>query len=503
MHDGGGVYTLGLQPGTKVTDNYLYNVGTNPEPGNPIYTDQGSTGIEIARNVMEDFHNGSWWNVWGAFAYVEQINAHDNVTDYARGDEGQWAIGSTKAHNGTTWSALADATVAAAGLQAAYQGIIPAGFSPGAFSRGKVEAETGTLQGGATVGNDSFASGGKAVMQLDTVGNGVSYANIATATAVTLHYAAPTGGHISMYLNGTKVGTAAFTSTGGGSTYGDLTVPVAIPEGFAFKIQNDTGDTGLNLDYLTFTRQQSSFVEAESGTMSGRAGVAADTAANNGQLVQQLDLVGDGVSFTNLAATSRLTIRYASLNTGHISVYVNGTKAGTVSFASTGGWFGSYGTAQLAVTVPAGGTLKLQNDSGDSGLNLDSIQLSRVEAESGLLYATGTTVSSDDVANASGGVIVANMAAPGRSVTFSGVSAASQLVVRYASASAGTISLYVNGVKAFPPSGTDAFAFTSTGAWVGTYAVATFTLAIPQDANVTIRFDTGDSGINLDYVSFE
>ncbi len=57
-----------------------------------------------------------------------------------------------------------------------------------------------------------------------------------------------------------------------------------------------------------------------------------------------------------------------------MSVYVNGTNAGDISFTSTGGWFSGWARASLSTAIPAGATVLIKNDSGDTGLNLDSIR---------------------------------------------------------------------------------------------------------------------------------
>ncbi len=373
LHDGGGIYVLGSQTGSEMTGNVVDTLGV----GSPIYTDQASSGWEIARNVLADFGTNAWWDVWGSDAHVSNIYAHDNFADYVTGSEGSAATSSSSINNVSTWSALADATVAAAGVESAYTANLPSGLSLGSI-RSRIEAETGTLGGRAIVSSDSSASGGALVAQLDTVGTSVSYSPVAAATSVTVHYASVNTGHISVYVNGTYSTSLSFTSTGSWLTsFSDATAILAIPEGATVSFQNHTGDSGLNIDYLTFHRQQSGFLEAEAQTFGGTANaVTGISGANNGAVVQQLDAVGNSVSFANVASASGITVRYASNTSGHESVYVNGTKVGTLSFTSTGGWYSGWSTASLATSIPAGATVKIQCDSGDSGFNLDSLTLS-------------------------------------------------------------------------------------------------------------------------------
>ncbi len=59
MEDGGGIYTLGNQPGTLIQGNYIHHaVGA---PGG-IYLDEGSGYIEVRENVVHDVHSPVFFN---------------------------------------------------------------------------------------------------------------------------------------------------------------------------------------------------------------------------------------------------------------------------------------------------------------------------------------------------------------------------------------------------------------------------------------------------------
>ncbi len=57
LSDGGGIYTLGLQPGTILRGNAIHDVRANAgrAPSNGMFLDQGTTGIVIDRNIF--------WNI--------------------------------------------------------------------------------------------------------------------------------------------------------------------------------------------------------------------------------------------------------------------------------------------------------------------------------------------------------------------------------------------------------------------------------------------------------
>jgi hypothetical protein len=58
--DGGGLYTLGPQPGSIITENYIAEGASadawGPSKGNAIYHDNGSGGFTDTRNVID----GTW-----------------------------------------------------------------------------------------------------------------------------------------------------------------------------------------------------------------------------------------------------------------------------------------------------------------------------------------------------------------------------------------------------------------------------------------------------------
>ena len=64
VHDGGSIYTLGSQPGTKIYGNYMHthSDGLNSKDAG-IYLDEGSSNIEVYGNVVGD--GVYWWsNMW-------------------------------------------------------------------------------------------------------------------------------------------------------------------------------------------------------------------------------------------------------------------------------------------------------------------------------------------------------------------------------------------------------------------------------------------------------
>jgi hypothetical protein len=59
LEDGGGIYSLGLTPGSAIRHNLVHDVGTPPDAiGHGIYIDGGSSGLLCENNVCHDCGDG-------------------------------------------------------------------------------------------------------------------------------------------------------------------------------------------------------------------------------------------------------------------------------------------------------------------------------------------------------------------------------------------------------------------------------------------------------------
>ncbi len=119
-------------------------------------------------------------------------------------------------------------------------------------------------------------------------------------------------------------------------------------------------------------------VEAERCVLLGGAQIYSDPAASGGGAVQDIQNLGDGLRLgQTTAAVGRITIWYASLQSGTYGLYVNGIRIQDIAFASTGAWNGSYTsiTVTLVSTIPAGSVIELRRDKNDAAWNLDKFVL--------------------------------------------------------------------------------------------------------------------------------
>ncbi len=113
-------------------------------------------------------------------------------------------------------------------------------------------------------------------------------------------------------------------------------------------------------------------VEAEKARLTGGALKITDKNASGGNLVS-LEKPGGAAKFSKLPSSVRLAIRYASVNTGTISVYVNDLPPVKVNVHSSGALAGSYLNAVIDLTIPEDASLTIMQDSSDISLSLDYI----------------------------------------------------------------------------------------------------------------------------------
>lgn len=110
--DGGGIYTLGPQPGSEISGNYIAEgapAAWGPPKGNAIYHDNGSGGFNDTGNVID----GTWSKYLfqddplGPFGAGAQCPGVAGPADCGMGFEGNWmrtAAGGTDNHQNTTYA---------------------------------------------------------------------------------------------------------------------------------------------------------------------------------------------------------------------------------------------------------------------------------------------------------------------------------------------------------------------------------------------------------------
>ena len=114
-------------------------------------------------------------------------------------------------------------------------------------------------------------------------------------------------------------------------------------------------------------------IEAESGQFLGGVSTYGDDQASGGSALAYLDNIGNGVRFNSVPLSDSIVVAYASMNTGTISVIVNGEDAGDIEFTSTNGWGIDYTKIGFEVDIQEGSTVEIVNQAGDVAMNIDYV----------------------------------------------------------------------------------------------------------------------------------
>ena len=100
--------------------------------------------------------------------------------------------------------------------------------------------------------DDPAASCGAGIGSIDVIGNAAGYRNLPAANSFTIRYACANAGQMSLYVNDAHVTNISFTATGAWKgSYADKVVNVSIPVGATLRLQLDSGDAPVNIDYIT------------------------------------------------------------------------------------------------------------------------------------------------------------------------------------------------------------------------------------------------------------
>jgi photosystem II stability/assembly factor-like uncharacterized protein len=166
---------------------------------------------------------------------------------------------------GTTWANMSAGIpvgmeVSSLSLNATSRHLAASTYGRGAYilDLGEVrQAESGVLTG-CYIQADPNASGGYRVDGISSAGDNVAFNNFTQTTQITIRYASPYTGTFGLYVSGTRVASIPITATGpypqGWTIFTEKIINVSIPANVTVKFQYDTGDVGINLDYVLIAR---------------------------------------------------------------------------------------------------------------------------------------------------------------------------------------------------------------------------------------------------------
>jgi len=117
---------------------------------------------------------------------------------------------------------------------------------------------------------------------------------------------------------------------------------------------------------------QRHLLEAEAAELIGGASKTTDPVASEGYSVR-LAKPGQGIEFSGLPAAATLAVRYASVETGTISIAVNDQPARKVNVHSSGSVSGSFLYAVMKVEISAGARLNISQAADDVAVNIDQL----------------------------------------------------------------------------------------------------------------------------------
>ncbi len=118
LKDGGGIYTLGQQPDSVISGNYIRN---QTNINGAIYPDEGSAYFTITDNVVENVH--TWMFIWHPSIHDITVNRNYTTAATFRNHGTNTSISNTTVVPDMNWPIDAREIIQNSGLQEAYYGL--------------------------------------------------------------------------------------------------------------------------------------------------------------------------------------------------------------------------------------------------------------------------------------------------------------------------------------------------------------------------------------------
>jgi hypothetical protein len=398
LNDGGGIYTLGDQPGTVINRNYVYNT----EAG--IYCDEGSGSISLHQNVIRQANN--------QYARDGQ-QIHNLLIDSYFVTNSNWNTFShtAKIVNATIcpdakWPMEAYKIIQESGVQPAFWDMVPETL------RGPLADQVFTsnlvVQPGASIpirplkdetvaywfapgGSTSFSAG-----DAMTTAPGKDLAILAPTKEGDYHFfVVDSSGKASPASSGILTVTSTSPKISGaedGKTYANSVILTFDGNGLlngkpflsgmevsrnGSYIFTTTNAIGLTAKVSFKLSMPQTVVQASTATPYGNASVGPSDYSVDGKAIINMDTqVGSGAKFENLPKANRLIVGYEQFGAdGSYLVYVNDQKVGTINCPYRSSALGLPTEAGMDVNIPQGATLKLEKTQENRCPSIDYIML--------------------------------------------------------------------------------------------------------------------------------
>ncbi len=401
LHDGGAFYTLGSQPNSEVTGNYVkadtlhFQGVLHPDEGTAWYT--GSNMVFEIDPSQENFE----LNNWRAKHDIHYSNIYSTSAEYASGAPNS-SVTQLQVYPDADWPQEALDIIDEAGLEDEYDYLwdvleVITGSSI-EMNGERYEAEEALLSGGVnTAANHEGYSGSGFVEGY--------YLNDAASTVFTtpveasgaylmeIQYAAGHGdcSNLDLYINGTKTEDLRLPSTGAWGSWSSIQVAISLTNGnntIELRSDSETSDCA-NLDYIeigpvpTPEIDYSKQLLAKDATLDGGALMSSNNVGYTGEgyiegWYQNADPTARFTVSIYRPGTYQLEIRYSA---GHspvenMDLYLNESKWADLYFPATGTWTNWAITTQ-EVTLDKGlNTIELRADEASVNCaNFDGIDV--------------------------------------------------------------------------------------------------------------------------------
>ncbi|MFF0133508.1 RICIN domain-containing protein [Streptomyces mirabilis] len=236
MFDGGSIYNLSANPGSVISDNYMYDNSRTTA----LYLDEGSRYLTVSHNVVQDASNwaltnasannhtddstfsGNWYN--GGNTYVATGPPHNNVL-----------TGNVQV-SGTSWPQGARDVIQQAGVQSSGGGGFPTGYHRLVIGNDSLCLDVYGNSGSAGAAIDQWTCNGQSNQQFQFVPGAGGYGQLQAQNS---------GLVVGVAGGSTTAGTPDIVQQAPGGATGALWLPVRQSDG-SYSFQNQS--SGLCLD---------------------------------------------------------------------------------------------------------------------------------------------------------------------------------------------------------------------------------------------------------------